>query len=658
MSTLDSIIRQVVNGACDQLLRDAWREELMNVIAQYAVSNIDPQQLSLLSGWDSLDNPQARQAHLQPKISAVSSLCATKFAKEQRTHFESAIDAAFLIRPSAGTLEKSIATTVQYFIENVDRYKRIVSRNPFPACWPKIANELARLAVSSLPEWKLMNVLLLSGFFQSCILPSAKLVSAALQGLSNTGLKLRGSLVRIPDKIKDGAIVDISPPIAQNDWLAGSISLDQKHWSELQGYLNYEALQVSQSHGIIHNMLNIDRPVPSYAGGSISDVQMRLLRDVGFKEYEYTVISFMALSAIEQALRSWASHNNVSHIKNGEPQSWSEWSGLLGCSPALYASLQMLYSPDGPNLRNRIMHGGLIESEGKRMETTSDSIIDPRYAHLFSSLNKQQDPFSTRNIANLCLGVLIDINKELVSGNISFTLHDRQWETVLALTDDEIDFGIDTYCDFIHSQEVAEGLRRRFFGYLQAVMPVFSTYAKVGFHGFIKHSWDSASYIQHMYLGLTFEGIFRLTIHLLNFSILQSSAKNGLHRNRFRMLTAQTGGLLSNASLSRLMQDLAPEERPTAEKILNLAIKARNALAHGAILPQTERRWKGEGHIIIKAIQLLEHVGLKHLAREAAYFRFLKRPQSSSDDHSAQAVSDWVGAEADIANMLNSILNS
>jgi hypothetical protein len=38
-------------------------------------------------------------------------------------------------------------------------------------------------------------------------------------------------------------------------------------------------------------------------------------RDVAFKLYEYTVLIYMTLAAIEQMLRAWANHTGVPHLK-------------------------------------------------------------------------------------------------------------------------------------------------------------------------------------------------------------------------------------------------------------------------------------------------------------------------------------------------------
>jgi len=51
-----------------------------------------------------------------------------------------------------------------------------------------------------------------------------------------------------------------------------------------------------------------------------TNAQLASGRDASFRLYEYTILVYMALAAIEQLLRSWAERcvPKVPHIKNGK----------------------------------------------------------------------------------------------------------------------------------------------------------------------------------------------------------------------------------------------------------------------------------------------------------------------------------------------------
>ena len=72
-------------------------------------------------------------------------------------------------------------------------------------------------------------------------------------------------------------------------------------------------------------------------------------------------------------------------------------------------------------------------------------------------------------------------------------------------------------------------------------------------------------------------------------------------------------GLLTVANILWLTEDLSPAEKPTAERVLRLAVKCRDAVAHGAVFDYTADIRKIYGHLIIKAMQLVIEAGLRQL---------------------------------------------
>jgi hypothetical protein len=150
------------------------------------------------------------------------------------------------------------------------------------------------------------------------------------------------------------------------------------------------------------------------------------------------------------------------------------------------------------------------------------------------------------------------------------------------------------------------------------------------------------SLISFLAWGILFEALFRQTLHVIGFEVIQRSPVNGTERMfQYQMLESRPKGLCSPTAMAALVAVLRPEERENAEKVVALAVKARNALSHGAVVAYTEDEHLGGGHLFIKATQLLLAVIKVHMTREAAYYRSLRRPASVLGD----SVDDWLKAE-------------
>ena len=359
----------------------------------------------------------------------------------------------------------------------------------------------------------------------------------------------------------------------------------------------------------------------------------------------------MALAGTEQLLRGWATHHGVEHIRASVPRSWDRWKNQLPISAQLRVRLDELYDPQRLNLRNRIMHGGLLELESKRAETVL--LVANKLKLQRFPLVEVDDPFSSESIAAHCVQTLEALSQEIQGSGQGLTDADRRWESEIALTDEEVRWGNESvYCDFIHDVSVAEGLRKRLFSYLHHVMPVFAPCFQIGFEGWLEFPWLSRHFVQHLFLILAFEGIYRLTVHLLGIPILQCSVQgDGSFRTQYRMLDTRPTGLFSRSTLDRILSHLDAPARSIAERVLFLALKARNAASHGAIPPFTEVRWSGEGHILVKAVQVLEGAGLDHLTREAAYYLWRQRLQTGR--HEEAPLADWITAKCQIEAALS-----
>lgn len=96
----------------------------------------------------------------------------------------------------------------------------------------------------------------------------------------------------------------------------------------------------------------------------------------------------------------------------------------------------------------------------------------------------------------------------------------------------------------------------------------------------------------------------------------EETARIRHYRVQYRMM--DDVGLISADNMAWLTRGLTAAERPVAERVLSLAVKCRNAVAHGAVFKYTEELRRVYGHLVIKAIQLVIDAGLQELqARHA-----------------------------------------
>jgi hypothetical protein len=146
-----------------------------------------------------------------------------------------------------------------------------------------------------------------------------------------------------------------------------------------------------------------------------------------------------------------------------------------------------------------------------------------------------------------------------------------------------------------------------------------------------------------MVLGFTFEALYRLTVHLMGFSVLQKEHRNNdnfLHF-QYRMLDKRSTSICSERVTDSLVGHLKPEARDNAKKSLQYAVRARNAIAHGAVAVFDQRTAYAMGHIIVKATQTLITAGLHHMTAETAFMDW----KSIRYEEHGHDVSDWFNAQ-------------
>ena len=594
--------------------------------------------------WEQLDEPRRRR-QLVPNTPAIRNRCADLLLLE----IESLNDA--LVRGGLKKLgKKALREKLDVIVPTLvsgPLSESLVRQNPFPRAWGAVGDEIARRVWARNtqdnrePEWLLAHGLLLSAFFASCQFTEARQVRIAFVAAFPGLLHLRGSFVRIPEQLSAEGIRDRPLPISQRH---GGLTLRHAHLSPLLKATADEANAVAAGKGFAH----LDAATEQRLKG------VPWLRDPGrltklgvlpaVRRYDARLSRPGEHRTTDPRLGQspWRSSSQTERTAGGVLQ----WLGRLPCSTELRDCLEDLYDSDRSNVRNRLMHGNLLEIESKKLETQM-ALIEPRR---FGHMGQRTNTFLPANIAQLCLAALELLDKEVAELS-SLTSRDLDWAAALALNPDEVSFGLRLRSDFQTLEDI--GLVHGMNEYLRDVFPGLRMLFQVGMIGWAAHPFQP-SLIRFMALGLVFETIYRLTVHLLGFTTIQVSRcrQTGHLRCQYKMLDNRPTGICTPEIQNRLLATVAVG-RPLAERNLALAIKARNAFAHGAICSFDKRTVDATGHLFVKAMMTLMQAGMRHMVQECAYYRWQNiRQQAHGFDHE-----DWMTALDEIEELLRAAAN-
>jgi hypothetical protein len=643
MASVEDVILSELSGPLQDLWLGAHNRTCANVLTQHAATLLDFDAGRPIPGWDRLDDPVYRTAVVDGVADRDDRL--VNALADGRKRVNEALVRNGKSEQSTGQLKQKFRTVLPQLLA-LPSTAAALAQNPFPALLRPIAHQVAagvhqlRVSGSSEPDWRLTNRLLLSAYLLTCRLPSAALVRRELQDLHRSILGLRGSLVRIPELVSGRGILDPVPRLTmggnpgrlQHAGLSALLQATQDEWQA-----------VATGNGVVHRILGLCSPltVPAPLRGVVTGSNLPRYRSLLFRQYEYTILGYMALASIEQLLRAWAEHDGVPHINGTEPISATVWIGKLkNCPATLRTRLTELYDSDGPNIRNRIMHGGLLEIESKRLELV---LSVPNLAVPAAPLSLTGDPYLPENIARLCLECLQELDRE-VAAKAALSRSHLAWTSVIGMPAADIDLGLHVHCDFRDGSPLARAWMDQLNTYHRALVPSLKQCSSVGFHGWLQPYTLQNGLVQFLFSGLVFEALYRQTAALLGFEVLQKTPKGTDSYFQHRMLSTASGGLCDGPIQKELLEHLDTGERDLAWQVVMAAVQARNTLAHGAILDFDDSYHKGVGHLFIKSQQLLMSAGLFHMNREAAFFRY-RRLHPTED---RRAVEDWLVTEPQV----------
>jgi len=184
--------------------------------------------------------------------------------------------------------------------------------------------------------------------------------------------------------------------------------------------------------------------------------------------------------------------------------------------------------------------------------------------------------------------------------------------------------------------------------YLSAVTPSVRLLFDFGFVGWINRT-RSDRFVLFMALNLVLEALFRIAVRLQGGEVLRKFIVSGSQSIIFRYKMLDTRELCTPEILSRLVDTVSPAERQVAKEVLLLAVRIRNALAHGAVAEFDTDAGLAMGHLLVKAIQCLVEAGEHEMIRVAAYY-YWRRHQVVGVD----ALAAWLQGEREVMEMIAS----
>lgn len=455
-------------------------------------------------------------------------------------------------------------------------------------------------------ERLVLNQALLIYHLRHCRIPFERL-APTLAELSTGVSGLAGQLISIQNHHRPSNNTDdFQPPVAA--FVPPALSETMQAHSNLLRAIQQEATNINSETGYFHRSLNRQRPVvPELLAASpfASQEIVELGRGLFYPQYEHTALIFMSLAGMEYLLRSHptdqvAPDKPLERIIRDQP----------GISVALRGAIEQICGSHSWNIRNRCMHGCFLEIEARREELLRHSGI---LAHLgVPALDLSQDGSLPTSISALVLGTLNDLAQQLEP---AAGLYDPSWTSHYLLAPDELQFANTVPCDLLRTPEEGEAWRRHIRDYLRAVTPCLSVPLQMGMTSWLRPAHGLDSMPGFFFLALLFEAFLRLTLHYGGNEILQKGISNrcGATHYRVQYKMMDENGLITTANIAWLTRHLEPQERVFAERVLRLAVKCRDSVAHGAIFDYTEEVRRIYGHLLVKGMQLVIEGGLHHL---------------------------------------------
>jgi len=224
-----------------------------------------------------------------------------------RDTLNAAVIAAGHHAQSNGQLRRRLRTIVPTLATN-QVSRDLIQPNPFPQLWVDVADALARRTAAEidaagatpLQDWRLLNRLLLSGYFVSCRLLFASDARNDLTEKAAGLVPIRGPLVRLAGAVGPSGLAEGAPPIVVP---RGPVALQNAALSALLDATQSESQRVAGGQGLLHRLVGVNHPVNPPAGmrGPVNEAGFRAGRDAMYRQYEHTIASLCGPPALPPA---------------------------------------------------------------------------------------------------------------------------------------------------------------------------------------------------------------------------------------------------------------------------------------------------------------------------------------------------------------------
>jgi hypothetical protein len=638
--SVEDLLEAELRLNADQLWLESWRPVVHRQIAAELEKALDLNSGKVTSSWDLLDDPIRRAALLKPSAE-LQDECADLLLREL-PRLNAAVQAGGQHRRGAGQMRTNLILIIPAAMKWPSSNSAIVA-NPFPDVWRLLADGLAQKASSAIDsmvhakvadavrddfthsELPVQMLSLLAGYFVSCKLPEARLVENDLRKLSARMSAVRGSLVRLTENVSADGVRDCPAPSSLR---RNGLNLIHGYLSHLIAVTAEESRQIAGDNGFMRRILPANRNDP---------LKLRQGQQIIYRQYECTVLAYMALSCVEQLLRAWAAHEGVDTVtKTARPRAVLDILDELSCAPTTRAQVRELYDSTRSNIRNRIMHGGLLDVASKHQELLLH-VADPVRFPL--PLHFGRDEFAPENICRLCFDCLEQVDADAAT-RVKLTRSHLAWAADMRLEATDVTLGHQLHHDFLGPNGMDAW--NRVSNYLNAVVPCVKQFFTIGFRsvlGLVRPD----TIVEFMAMMLVFDALYRSTAQLYGFRILQVSAGH----MQYRMLDQKQ--LCSEPVIDALVENIDSAHRGTVRRVLELVTKARNAFAHGAIETLDQHTSDGIGYLIVKGVQSLVDAGVHKMTSKAAYHLW----QNDRGREHGFDVEDWLNGEEQVLNAVD-----
>ncbi len=640
------VLLNALQGRSLELWNDVFGRALSQVFAEYAYPQFDLNTGRADSGLLLLDSPQGRIEVAFRRSGIEIAELASKRLLEKKTELNDLLRSAGrpsqtgakleLIFAGSGLAQKLVTSTPsQAYIRSFD-----LSR-----IWPLVGHRIATTIfydeATTPPEWLQWTRLLLARFLSHCRLPSAHLIQAQLHELSLSLHQLRGGQVALVERVSKEGIVDA--PTSARTRCANSVLAFSGYTNDLLSavdagattWLNGGTIAGAVMPPATQSSLEVPLGLQAYLSpNAYLAYKAELLR-----QFDATLLSYGALAGIEQLLRAIATQTGVTHLASSmRPMPVVDWISepALALPVSLKERLENLFSSDSENLRNRAMHGAVLETASKQLEsalTVPNSTISETFEHLSSG------PDMPSNLAQHFLSVLQDLESHAAGRGLGAA--DLAWMYPLWITPSHVALGQSIYRQTVGDLESAQEQGARLSMFIATSLPIFAKHRLFGSLGQYVKSNIHEKLILSLSWGVMFEGSYRLVAYMHGSNVIQRSPRGRDQRQfQYRMLDTRSGGLCDDSTLTTLTSALPLEERRWAKELLLIAIKLRNAFSHGAVPSYSVAEHQSVGHIYMKATTLLVGAAIHKMTAVGAFYEWERR----SDD-TGNALEDWLKAE-------------